>query len=82
MIQLLEQIAKEQYEIKTLTDNLINVQSQTSECCGTTVKALTGRRTVLHIYNLKEERICRVAIENLHYCINHGDIKVAPLHEP
>jgi hypothetical protein len=32
LIQFLEQIAKEQYEIKALADNCVKVQPKTSEC--------------------------------------------------
>jgi hypothetical protein len=37
MRELLEQLAKEQYEIKALIDNHIEVQQKTSECYGTIV---------------------------------------------
>jgi hypothetical protein len=57
MIQLLEQIAKEQYEIKALTDNQIKVQPKTSECSGTVVRALTERRTEFHTYKLKMKEV-------------------------
>jgi hypothetical protein len=56
MIQLVEQIAKQQYEIKALTDNQVKVQPKTSECYGTIIKALAERHTELHTYKLKEER--------------------------
>jgi hypothetical protein len=63
MIELLEQIAKEQYEIAALTDNHIKVQHKTSECYGTIVKALAVRRTEFHTYKL-------------HYSINPDNIKI------
>jgi hypothetical protein len=63
MIQLLEQIAKEQYEIKALTDNQVKVQPKTSECYSTIVKALAERRTEFHTYKLREEGSYRVVLK-------------------
>jgi hypothetical protein len=45
LIQLLEQITKQQYEIKALADNQVKVQSKTSECYRTIIKALAEKRT-------------------------------------
>jgi hypothetical protein len=70
MIQLLEQIAKEQYEIKALADNRVKVQLRIAECYSTIVKALAERRTEFHTHKLKEERGYRVVLKNMHYSIN------------
>jgi hypothetical protein len=40
LIQLLEQIAKQQYKIKALADSQIKVQPKASECYGTTAATL------------------------------------------
>jgi hypothetical protein len=56
MIQLLERIAKEQYEIKALADNQVKFQPKTAECYGTIVRAVAERRTEFRTYKLKEER--------------------------
>jgi hypothetical protein len=74
MIQLLEQIAEEQYETKALADNQLKVQSKTAGCYSTIVKALAERRTEFHTYTLKEERGFRVVLKNMHNSINSQDI--------
>jgi phage I-like protein len=60
LIQLLNQIAKHQYEIKALADNQVKVQLNTSESYRTIKKALAEKRTEFHTYKLKEERCDRV----------------------
>jgi hypothetical protein len=55
LIQLFEQIAKQQYEIKTLTDNQVKVQPKTFKCYGTIIKALIKKCMEFHAYKLKEE---------------------------
>jgi hypothetical protein len=76
LIQLLEQIAKDQYEIKAFADNHVNVQPKTSGCYGTTVKALAERHAEFHTYKLKEERWYRVLLKNMHSSINLEDINI------
>jgi hypothetical protein len=56
LIQLLEQIAKQQYEIKVLTDNQVKVQPKTSESYRTIIKALAEKRMEFHTYELKDEK--------------------------
>jgi hypothetical protein len=63
LIQLLEQIAKQQYEIKALADNQVKVQPKTSESYRTIIKALAEKRTEFHTYKLKEERSYRVVLK-------------------
>jgi hypothetical protein len=48
LMQLLEQIAKQQYEIKALTDSQIKVQPKSSDTCGTITKVLTEKSTEFH----------------------------------
>jgi hypothetical protein len=67
LIQLLEQIAKQQYEIKALTINQVKVQSKTSESYRIIIKALAEKRMKFHTYKLKEERSYREVLKNLHY---------------
>jgi hypothetical protein len=65
MIQLLEQIAREQYDMKALADNQVKVNPKNCECFGITVKAVVEKRTEFHTYKLEEER--RVLLKNIHY---------------
>jgi hypothetical protein len=62
-MQLLEQIPKQQYENKALTDNQVNVHPKTSESYRTIIKALAKKHTEFHMYKLKEEISYRVVLE-------------------
>jgi hypothetical protein len=62
-IQLLKKIVKQQYEIKALAANQVNVQPKTSECYRTFIEALAEKRTEFHTYKLKEERSYRVVLK-------------------
>jgi hypothetical protein len=53
-IQLLEQIAKQQHEVKALAHNQVKVQPKTSESYRVIIKALAEKRTQFHTYKLKE----------------------------
>jgi hypothetical protein len=77
LIQLLEQIAKQQYKIKALADNQVKIQPKTSEFYRVIYKskALAEKRTEFHTWKLKEERSYRVVLKNMHYCINPEEIK-------
>jgi hypothetical protein len=77
LIQLLEQIAQQQYEFKALSNNQIKIQPKTSESyrSRTITQALTEKRTEFHTYRLKEERNYGVVIKNIHYSINPEEIK-------
>jgi hypothetical protein len=69
LMQLLEQTAKQQYEIKAFADNQVKVQPKTSESYRTIIKALAENRTEFRIYKLKEGRNYRVMLKNMHYSI-------------
>jgi hypothetical protein len=45
LIRLLEQTAKQQYEVKALAHNQVKVQPKTSESYTIIIKALTEKRT-------------------------------------
>jgi hypothetical protein len=64
LIQLfLEQITKQQYEIKAAADNQVKVQPKTSESYKTIIKSLAKKHVEFHIYKLKEERSYRVVLK-------------------
>jgi hypothetical protein len=54
----------------------VNIQSKTAECYCTIVKALAERDTEFHTHKLQEERSYRAVLQNMHYPINHEDIKI------
>jgi hypothetical protein len=70
LIQPLEQITKQQYEIKAVADNQAKVHPKTSESYRTIITALAKKHTEPHTYKLKEERSYRVVLKNMHYSIN------------
>jgi hypothetical protein len=74
LLQLLEQITKQQYEIKALVDNQVKVQPKTSECYGTIIKTLAKKCTEFCAYKLKEER-SYIVLKNMHYSVNPEKIK-------
>jgi hypothetical protein len=54
-VQLLEQIPKQEYEIKALADNQVKLQPKTFDSYRTGTKALAEKRTEFHSYKLKED---------------------------
>jgi hypothetical protein len=54
---LLQKIAKQQYEIKSLAGNQVEVQPKTSESYRIIIKALSEKGTEFYTYNLKEQRV-------------------------
>jgi hypothetical protein len=63
LIQLLEQIAKQQYEVKALAHNQIKVQPKTSESYRIIIKALAETRTEFHTCKLKEQGRYRIVLK-------------------
>jgi hypothetical protein len=74
-MQLLEQIAKQQYEIKALADNQVKVQPKTE------AKTKAEKHIEFYTYKFKEERSYRVVLKNMHYSINPQEIKTK-IHKP
>jgi hypothetical protein len=77
LIQLLEQITKQQYEIKALADNQVKFQPDTSECYVTLPNGLAKKCTNFHTYKLKEDRSYRVVLKNMYHTINCKEIKIS-----
>jgi hypothetical protein len=75
LIQLLEQLVFQQYEIKALAQNQVKVQPKTSDSYRIITKALAERNTQFHTYKLKEERAYRVVLKNMHYSIDPAESK-------
>jgi hypothetical protein len=66
LIQLLEQIAFQQYEVKALAQNQVKVQPKTSESYRIITKVLAEKRMQFHTHKLKEEKTYRVVLKNMH----------------
>jgi hypothetical protein len=54
--QPLEQIAKQQYELKALSNNQIKIQPKPSESYQTITQGLTEKRTEFHTHRLKRRK--------------------------
>jgi hypothetical protein len=57
LMQLLEQIAIQQYEVKALAHNQVKVQPTTSESYRIIIKDLAEKRTHFYTYKIKEEKL-------------------------
>jgi hypothetical protein len=75
LLLLLDQIALNQYETKSLANNQVKVQPANIDSYRTITKALTDRHTAFHTYNPKEDRSYRVVLRNMHYSIPTDEIK-------
>jgi hypothetical protein len=75
LIQLLEQIAKEEYEIKALADNQVKVQTKTSESYRIIIKALAEKHAKSHV-KIKRRKMLQSSVKNMHYSINPEEIKI------
>jgi hypothetical protein len=63
LIQLLEQLASHQYELKALAHHQVKVQPKSSDSYRIITKALIEKHTKFHTYKLKEERTYRVVLK-------------------
>jgi hypothetical protein len=75
IIQLLEQIAYLQNEIKALAGNRVKIQPKTSETYRTITKSVAEKRTAFHTYKPKEERNYRIVLKNMNYSNNPSEIE-------
>jgi hypothetical protein len=74
-MQLLNQMAHQQYVITALANNQVRVQPTTSDSYRSITHALTENRAESHTFKPKEERNYIVVLKNKHYSINPDDIK-------
>jgi len=75
LISLLENIAKEEYEIKTLNTSVIKIQVKKKETYSEIIKALKLRNTEFHSYQLKDEKTFKVVVRGLHHTSDIKDIE-------
>jgi hypothetical protein len=75
LLQLLDQIVKQSYEIKALARNKVRIQSKTPDSYRAIIKALDEENTAFHTYKPKHERDYSVVLKNMHFSINPADIQ-------
>lgn len=73
--KLLEDIAKDKYEIKALNNDQVKIQPKTTEHYTIIMRALTEKKTEFHTYQYKKERSFRVVLRNLHQTTDITDLK-------
>jgi hypothetical protein len=59
LIQLLVEIAKQQYEIKALAGNQVKFEPKNSACYRIIVKAFSVKGTEFHTYKLKKKDLTK-----------------------
>lgn len=77
LIHLLDQVVKDNYEIKALNFNQVKIQPKTTEGYTMITKALIGKGTEFYTYQLKNERNFRVVLKGMHYSTDLGELKAA-----
>jgi hypothetical protein len=76
MINRIRNIAEdEQYTTKSLTNNVIKINSVTPETYRNLIKYFKESNTYYHTYQLKEERAYRIVIKHLHHSTDTEDIR-------
>lgn len=75
LTKLLNEIVTDQYLIKALGENQVKIQPKNGESYTKIVKALTQKNTEFHTYKLKQDKLFRVVLKNMHYSTDTNDIK-------
>jgi hypothetical protein len=75
LLQLLDQITPNLFEVKALAQNQVKVQPKPPDSYRLITKAILDCNTQFHTFKLKEERTYRVVLKNMHYSIAPEDIK-------
>jgi hypothetical protein len=75
LLQLLDQIVKQPYEIKALAGNQVRIQPKTPNSYRNIIKALAEKNMAVHTYKPKYECNYRVVHKNMHFSINPADIQ-------
>lgn len=76
MVKRIEEIVnKQDYQTKTLVNNVVKINCKTSDTYRKLVKEFREKNIYHHTYQLKEERAYRIVIRYLHHSTNLEDIK-------
>lgn len=66
LIQLLDELAKDNYTTKTLRHDQVKIQPLKSDVYSTILKALMEKNTEFHTYKPKKDKTFRVVLKNMH----------------
>lgn len=76
-MNLLNEKARDDYEIKILRDHQVKIQPTSIQAYETVVNELQGRGTEFHTYKPKQDRSFRVVLKNMHPHTDTDEIKNA-----
>ena len=75
LIDLLNEIAKDNYTIKVLPNNEVKIQPSSSEKFIPIVKALKKKNTEFHTFQRKQDRSFKVVLRNIHPSTDTAEIQ-------
>jgi hypothetical protein len=67
-------IEQEQYYCKPFSNDTIQINVTTSESYRKLIRQLQQERIVHHTYHIREERACKIVIQNLHHSVDTDEI--------
>ncbi|KNE88947.1 hypothetical protein PSTG_17601, partial [Puccinia striiformis f. sp. tritici PST-78] len=75
LYQMLNEIAKDSYDIKIVKSDQVKIQIKTADTYSVVVKELEAKHTQFYTYKPKQERCFKVVLRNIHPSINVNDLK-------
>ena len=75
LILLLKEIAKDQFDLKSLKNQQVKIMPKTSDIYRKIVQELEKKNTEFFTYKLKEERSFRVILRNMHPSVDIEELK-------
>lgn len=75
LILLLKEIAKDQFDLKSLKNQQVKIMPKTSDIYRKIVEELGKKNTEFFTYKLKEERSFRVILRNMHPSVDIEELK-------
>ena len=71
---MLNEFAKEAYDIKILSSNQVKIQIKTPDVYKEVIKELEAKNTQFYTYKPKQERSFKVVLRNIHPSVNQDDL--------
>ena len=75
LYEMLNNSAKNSYDIKIVSSNQVKIQLKTPEVYSIVVKELEAKQTQFYTYKPKEERGFKVVLRNIHPSVDINDLK-------
>ena len=74
LYEMLNEIAKDAYDIRIVSSNQVKIQVKTAEIYKIVVKELESKDTQFYTYKPKEERCFKVVLRNMHPSVNQDEL--------